>query len=164
MVSPPKNRLIGASVWQQEFYDALVAHENDEKEIIEAYEAFAESAPSEAVRYLINLILDDEKRHHRVFAELANTVRAEATFEDTGDRVPYPDVHRDDPALLEQTRRFLAIERRDRDELKVLARKVHTDPGSDLDAFVVDLLRTDTDRHIRILRFIEQLVRNSPLR
>lgn len=158
-----ENDLVGASVFDRKLYDALLAHARDEEEVIAAYEAFVEDAPSDSVRYLVKLILDDEHRHHRILAELANEVRAETSLEEHGDRVPYLDVHHDDAALLETTRRFLALERKDRVELKHLAHVV-SEAGGELDAFLVDLLRADTERHIRILRFIERLVRRSPLR
>jgi rubrerythrin len=157
------NRLVGASVFEQRAFDSLLAHERHEQEVIAAYESFATEASSEAVRYLIGLILDDERRHHRALQELANTVRTRATFEERGARLPYLDVHRRDRRLLEQTRRFLAVERADRAELKRLARTVR-DLGGELDVLVVNLLRIDTERHIGILRFIEHLVRRSPLR
>jgi hypothetical protein len=156
------DHLVGATVRQQELFDVLVAHERNEEEVISAYEGFAEKATSDAVRYLVRLILDDEKRHHRVLSELANTIRADATFEERGARVPYLDVHRRDDSLLEETERFLALERKDRVELKHLARKERTVGGA-LDAFVVDLLQSDTERHIRILHFIKNAVRTSPV-
>ena len=98
-----------------------------------------------------------------MLTELTNTIRADATFEKLDARIPYLDVHRHDDALLEATDRFLALERKDRAELKHLAHNVRTVGGS-LDAFVVELLQSDTERHIRILRFIKNSVRKSPVR
>jgi len=163
MVDVSHERLIGASGWEQHLFDALREHEHDEQEVIGAYVDFAEQTSSEAVRYLINLIVEDEKRHHRLLSELANTIRAEVTFDERGDKVPFLDVHRHDPALLEATRRFLEIERRDRTDFKDLAKEVDR-MGGPLDSFLVKMVLDDTDRHIRILRFIERLARRSPLR
>lgn len=163
MVALADERLVGASVTEQETFEALVAHERDEEEVIAGYESLAAETPSEAVRYLIKLIVEDERRHHRVLEQLANTVRFQATLDDRGAHLPYLDVHRGrDRALLEETRRFLAIERRDRAQLKHLAKSIRGS-GGELEAFVVDLLRSDTERHVAILRFIEHLVRRSPL-
>lgn len=153
--------LAGASIGQQELYDALLAHQSEESDVISAYEAFAENTSSEAVRYLICMVLDDEKRHHRVLSDLANAVRADATFDRQGTRVPLLDVRHRDQSLLEATDRFIAIERKDRAELKRLARKVRR-VGGEFDAFMIGILQADTQRHIRILRFIRQSVRNSP--
>lgn len=163
MTDVARQQLVGASVSEQELFDSLLAHEADEQEVIASYETLSSETDSETVRYLIGLIVDDERRHHRILQELANTVRSAATFEEAGPRLPFLDVRRRrDRDLLEQTRRFLAVERKDRAELKRLARSTRN-VGGELEAFVVDLLRADTERHIVILRFIEHLVRHSPL-
>lgn len=75
-------RLTGASVLEQEAFDALIAHERDEADVIAAYETFAKDTDSKVVRFLIELIVEDERRHHQVIHQLANTIRAQATFED----------------------------------------------------------------------------------
>jgi hypothetical protein len=155
-------KLVGATIPQQEFYNALLAHEREESEVISAYEALAKDASSDAVRYLISMVLDDERRHHRVLSELMNAVRADAIFDRQGTRVPLLDVRRRDVSLLEETDRFLKIERRDRSELKRLARRARQ-VGGQLDAFMIGLLQSDTERHIRILRFIRQSIRTSPV-
>jgi hypothetical protein len=49
-----------------------------------------------AVRYLVDLILEDERRHHRVLRELSNHVRAVATFEERDPRVPALDIKASD--------------------------------------------------------------------
>lgn len=162
MAEVTHERLIGASVLDQRLFDAIGAHEHDEQAVIEEYEAFAEQTSSKTVRYLINLIVEDERKHHRVLVELANTIRAEVTFEERGSRIPYLDVHRGDSELLAATKRFLEVERRDREELRSLSRQVDK-AGAPLEAFLVGLVLEDSDRHIRILRFIERLVRHSPL-
>lgn len=163
MATTADNKLTGASVFEQEAFDALVAHERDEEEVISAYEAFARETESDVVRFLIELIVEDERRHHKMLEQLANTIRAQSTFEETGPRVPYLDVHRRrDRTLLETTKRFLEVERKDRSHLKDLAKTVEAS-GGEVDAFVVDLLRMDTERHIQILKFVEHLVRRSPI-
>jgi len=162
MVESTEERLIGASEMEQLLFDAFRDHERDEQEVLDAYAAFAQQTGSQTVRYLINIIVEDERRHHRILAELANTIRAEVTFEERGKRLPHLDIHRRDQAILDSTRQFLEIERRDRDEFKGLAKQMER-VGAPLDSFLVRLVLDDTDRHIRILRFIERLVRQSPL-
>lgn len=156
--------LLDASVFDKEAIDALIAHGREEEEVITAYEALARTTRSGVVRYLVGLIVEDERRHHRVFEQLANTLRAQATLVDARPRLPQLDVHRfRDRALLEATRHFLELERQDRARLDELQRRVR-DTGDELDAFVIGLLRSDSERHVTILGFIEHLVRTSPLR
>ena len=164
MMDTDTSRLTGASVSEQEAFDALMAHERDEEDVISAYEVFATEAESGVVRFLVQLIVEDERRHHQVLQQLANTIRSQATFQETEPRLPYFDVHRQrDRGVLDATKRFLAVERKDRAHLKELAKTVES-CGGELDAFVVDLIRMDTERHIAILKFIDHLVRRSPIR
>jgi rubrerythrin len=159
----PVDHLRGASVWQEDLYEALMAHMANEGGIVDAYATFAEETSSETVRYLVRLILDDERRHHRILLDLANAVRAEATLELRDGRVPFMDVHAHDEALHQATERFLAAEREDLVQLRRLIRQAAGAGGTELEEFVLGLLREDTERHIKILKFIERLVRHSPL-
>lgn len=154
------DKLLGASTWEQHLYDMITTHERDEEEVIEAYRGFAERTESDAVRYLIGLIIDDEERHRRVLGQLADTVRAEATFEHRGPAVPRIDVHAPDPELAEATDRFIEIERHDRDELRRLEAELTRVSGSPLAELTVALVRSDTERHITILKFIAHLARH----
>lgn len=155
-----ESRPLGASMWEQEMFEMLTTHERDENAVIHAYEELADETTSDTVRYLVGLIIEDERRHHKVLGDLAaNIVHAGKRSKDG---VPYLDVHRGDSGILEETRRFLAIERRDRAEMRKLGHKVR-ESGDVLDTFLIDLLRADTEKHIRILRFIEHVVRHSPL-
>jgi hypothetical protein len=158
MGTASEDPLIGASPREEELYDALVAHETEEQEVIAAYEDLIGATTSEMVRYLGNLILEDERRHHGLLRDLRNRVRSMATFEDRRPRVPFLDVTRGDKALLALTRRFLAMERKDRAHLERIGRATRG-LGGEVDSLVVGLLVADTERHIRILRFIEDHVR-----
>lgn len=162
MAEVTKERLVGATEGDQRLFDAFREHEHNEEAVIDAYRDFGHGTDSATVRYLIDLIVEDERKHHRLLIELANTIRAEVTTQERGKRVPYLDVHRSDRAILEATGRFLEIERKDRRQFKELVKEVEH-RGSDLDSFLVRLILDDTDRHIRILRFIERMVRRSPL-
>jgi rubrerythrin len=156
-VTAQSTHLVGASVWQQELFDHLAVHVEAEKGIIEGYRRFAEEAPSDAVRYLVRLILDDEARHHRILAELANTLRAQATFQMTDAEVPHLRHPHDVKTLLEETRRFLDVEQKDRAELKALSKLMRPVADTTMWAFLIDLMRSDTERHIRILRYIARV-------
>ena len=67
-------RTTGASVSTHEVVEALDRHGREEAGLLERYRRFIEEAESPAARYLVQLILEDEQRHHRVLEELANTI------------------------------------------------------------------------------------------
>ena len=54
----------------------LETHGEREGSALASYEQVAgESSVGGAVQYLVRLILEDERRHHRLFAEMANELK-----------------------------------------------------------------------------------------
>jgi hypothetical protein len=85
-------RITGASVWEQEIYDYVSGHVATEAAILDEYQRLADDeSGSPAFRYLANLILADERRHHQLFNDLAAAVRqmGEMRLEDE----PIPSLH-----------------------------------------------------------------------
>ncbi|HLN17003.1 MAG TPA: hypothetical protein VK277_09670 [Acidimicrobiales bacterium] len=147
----------GASVWEQELYDNLSHHVGAERDILEQYRELAEEASSPAFRYLAKLILDDEERHHRLFADLAATVKSFAELRSTGQPIPYldePGTDRD--RLREETEHFLEVERKDLGELRKLSKQLRSVQDTTLWGLIVELMQMDTNKHIRILEFIRE--------
>ena len=67
-----------------------------ERRLLEEYSAIAEKTESKAFRYLVNLLIEDEIRHHRLFGELAESLQTEALLTEEEPRVPYLDFERSD--------------------------------------------------------------------
>jgi hypothetical protein len=61
---------------------------------------------------------------------------------------------RPDPALLQETKRLLAFEKSDAKELRQLRKALRQAPRSSLQPLLVDLMLHDTAKHISILEFI----------
>src|SRR3546814_3934263 len=112
--------LVGASVIEQELYDHLTSHVADEVETLRAYQALAESTESQAFRFLAELILKDERRHHQMLEDLAETVKVSAELSMEPSPIPYLDLHKDREAVLAATQALLAVEKADEKELKRL--------------------------------------------
>lgn len=146
----------GASVWEQRMYDHLTSHGQVEGEILNTYKELAESGEtSAAFRYLAEIILEDEVRHHQMFADLAESMRqmGELRVEDE----PIPSLHglrKDRDLIMEVTERLLAVERDDKKELKALAKEYEPYRDTTLWGLLVELMRLDTEKHIMILRFM----------
>ena len=70
----------GASAWERDLYAHLTGHVDAERALLKEYSGAAETSPSKALRYLVNLLIDDEIRHHRMFTELAESLRTEASL------------------------------------------------------------------------------------
>lgn len=137
----------------------LTEHLDSEQELIESYERLWMDAP-EQPRYLIGLILEDELRHHELLRDMANSLKRDIGWTGIESAVPSwvpggPQKER----LLEETTRYLELERRDVSALKDLAKRSRQgrDPG--VFSLLIELMRLDTKKHIAILTFIEKSCR-----
>lgn len=148
--------LMGASVWEQEIYDYLCRHVDKEQEVLDEYAREAEQSGSKAFRYLVGLIMEEERRHHERFLDLANSLRASVTWESDPivPRIeqwgPLPD------RVVDATERLIAEERADAKELHALEQKLKVVKDTTLWQLLVRLMEYDTDKHIAILQFVRE--------
>lgn len=151
-------RATGASVAATEVVHALDRHGREEAELLTRYEQYVEQTGSPVARYLVRLIVDEERRHHRMLEELANTI-AWGHFGDEG-RVELPNQpprwRGPDRTLRAETRALLRHERRDRRQLRSLGRRLRTYGDVPLWNLLIELMRLDTEKHVSILSFIEK--------
>ena len=153
-------RITGASVWEQEVYDFVSGHVATEGAILDEYQRLAEDpSGSPAFRYLAGLILADERRHHQIFNDLAESIRqmAELRMDDE----PIPSVHglkADRERVIATTEQLLETERADARELKQLAKKLKDVSETTMWGLLVELMQDDTAKHVKILKFIHEQV------
>ena len=149
-------RIIGASVWEQDMYDYVSGHVATEGAILEEYQRLAEDpSGSPAFRYLAGLILADERRHHQMFNDLAESIRKLAEL--SADDGPIPSLHglkADRERIMATTERLLETERADAKELKQLAKQMKDMRETTLWTLLLELMQDDTSKHIKILQFI----------
>jgi len=153
---------LAGSEWDQNLLAHFQEHVEGERDLLEAYAKFRDEGP-EYVRYLADMILADEARHHQLFRELVNRVRADIDWRDYGPQVPYVDPARDrGPALLEATDRLLAFERDDEKGLERLQKELRPVRNTTLFSLLVELMELDTKKHIAILEFIRRKATDRP--
>ena len=148
-------RMSGASTSTRALVSQLEQHGSDEGELLAVYEDMAESAADQGSRYLINLILDDERRHHRLLVEMANAMA-------WGDPSASPE--RATPAisgsvdgdLLLQTKKLRRAEEADFRKLRRMRRRLRPFAKTTMWALLVDLMILDTKKHATMLRFLER--------
>lgn len=147
---------LGGSEWDEQLLAHFQEHVEDEWELLEAYAKFRDAGP-EYVRYLIDLIIADEARHHQMFRELVNRVRSDIDFREYGPQVPYIGPRADTAeVLLEATDRFLVFEREDETALRRLKKELRPVRDTTLFSLLVELMELDTKKHIAILEFIRR--------
>lgn len=151
-------RITGASVWEQQLYDYVCDHVATEGAMLDQYQHLADDETSSpAFRYVANLILADERRHHQLFNDLAESIKqmAEIRLEDE----PIPSLRglrADRIRIMAVTDRLLDAERADAKELKQLAKSLGELRDTTLWGLLVELMQDDTAKHIKILSFIRE--------
>ena len=124
--------------------------------MLEEYVTAAEGTQSKALAYLVNLLVEDEHRHHRFFNELASSLKSEAELSGVEPVIPRLDLRLVDSAdLLATSRRLLEHERSDAAELKRLHKELRDLQDTTLWGLLVEIMQRDTEKHIAILKFVE---------
>jgi rubrerythrin len=145
----------GLSVWEADLLRHLSQHMEQEGALLASYKTLAEKSDADYVRYLVELIMEDEIRHHRLFAELGNAIRSAVERTD-GLAVPMVRNATNPEELLAATKQLLERERTDERELKRLSRELKDLRGTSVWPLLVELMERDTAKHQGILRFLEQ--------
>ena len=152
----------GASVWERDLFAHLTNHVEHEGKLLSEYVHLAETTDSKALAYVIRLLLDDERRHHSQFAELAASLKSEAELRAADPVIPRLDFDRADrDVALEVTRRLLANEEADAVELKRLRKDLRDVEDTTLWALLVETMQRDTEKHMAVLRFVEDHTKNN---
>jgi rubrerythrin len=147
---------VDLSVWSQQLVEYLTSHMDSEREVLRSYAQLVEDGQPDHVRYLVELILADEVRHHQLFGEMINALRAEMDQRDISPRLPDFTSGRASPELLAETRRLLELERHDARELSRLKRELGKVDDTRWWTVLVEVMRLDTKKHVELLEFIEQ--------
>ncbi|HEY5025098.1 MAG TPA: hypothetical protein VII76_08985 [Acidimicrobiales bacterium] len=153
-------RVTGASTGERDIVEWITRHAQEEQVLLERYAHVAEHTTSPATRYLVDLIIEDERRHHRVLSQIAHAI-AWGSINSKEPAVPrITDRNGGDGGdsegdgdLIQAARALLASEKRDRVELRRLRRRLRSYSGT-IWPLLIDLMLLDTDKHTRILRHV----------
>lgn len=147
----------GWSVSEAELLSHLYNHAAHEAALLDEYVQAAGTTESKALAYLIEILMEDERKHHRWFGELASSLQTDATLSGADPTIPRMDFHRADRATVRDvTDRLLEHEKADERELKRLQREMRDLKDTTLWGLLVELMQRDTDKHIAILHFVKK--------
>lgn len=152
--------MVEIDVWAQQLAHYLQEHMDTEREGLRDYAHLAAETKNDQVRFLINIILDDEVRHHRIFQDMVNWIRAEhAQREDMETNIgSRPSVSGEEREhLIEMTETMLELEREDETHLKELEKMVAEVADTAWWSALVDAMRHDTRKHIMLLEAVRRL-------
>lgn len=148
----------GLSVWEAELFDYLSQHIENEAKLLDSYCDLAGRSGSPYVSYLLELIAQDEARHHTLFGELLNALRA-TVERDVGPSVPNVTPVENADEIQAETERFIGFETEDLRHLKRLAGELRPMRGLSLWPMLVETMERDTEKHLVMLRFIRDRLR-----
>ena len=155
--------LAGASIWESELFEYLSSHEESERGLLVEYQEAASGRGSATFSYLVDLIVEDEIRHHRLFRELTSALRSDVRCAPTSRPCPVPaDWGPNAPErVVALTERLLDREHADARELRRLVGVLEELEDVTLWPLLVRLMQMDTEKHIAILEFVRRLARTA---
>jgi hypothetical protein len=154
--------LAGASIWESELFEHLSSHVENERDLLAEYQKAAADSGSAAFTYLVDLIMEDETRHHRLFRELTSALRSDVELCPDEPAVPRPDNWGPDPSrVVALTEALLAREHEDARELHHLTAALGELEDVTLWPLLVRLMAMDTAKHIAILEFVRRGARTA---
>ena len=146
-------RATGASGDMRDLVELLAHHDHEEAPLLAAYRSLATGTDG-VVRYIIDLILEDECRHHRLLVEMATAMAWSGVGADSGPRTPALGLGVN-PEVVRLTRKLRRSEQADRRALRAIHRRLRPFADETLWSLLVNLMEHDTEKHIAMLRFLE---------
>lgn len=144
--------------WAHHLGAHLGTHIQSERESLDAYQDLESRTDGTLVGYLIAMIIQDERNHHRLLSDMRDALMS-GFLEPS----PNPLTHEleDDETqatLREITERMLSVERHDLKELREMRSDLSSVADTKPWVALVDVMEADTQKHIKLLSFIlEQL-------
>ncbi|MEK6206651.1 MAG: hypothetical protein AABM32_03330 [Chloroflexota bacterium] len=133
----------------------LDAHVDGESEHVEAYRRFSHTMSDPIVKLLMDLVVEDEARHHELMRRMAARLRDDIRATRSEDALPYAPSPRNG-----RLRGFAAVvdayARDERREVRQL-RRLASDAGLLYDgvfALILETMADDSAKHERVMRFV----------
>ncbi|HJU50725.1 MAG TPA: hypothetical protein VJ815_00190 [Acidimicrobiia bacterium] len=153
--------MVDIDLWAQQLTHYLQEHMDTEREALRSYAHLAEETKSDRVRFLIQMVIDDEVRHHRLFQDMIHWMRSEHSGrDDIESRIGSTasvGVGDEREHLVELTDRLLEMEQDDERELKELEKIVTEVADTAWWSSLVEAMRLDTRKHIMLMEAIKKL-------
>lgn len=145
----------------QHLLNEFKSHESDEAEGLKIYQKIADDSEDPLVRFLLNLIVADEERHHQIIGRMIEQLRDDLAST-RPERVPREKLGAGakQAGLREMLDHFIDVERKGIKEYERLSK---ASKGLEQDLFGL-LCRTmihDSVKHIAILEFLRRRVRQA---
>jgi bacterioferritin (cytochrome b1) len=137
------------------------SHEGQEREFLIRYKEVAERSKSRFVRFLLQLIISDEEKHHAVTHAMVSTLQGSLRWTQPADAIgSLHEGEEEKDELLKLTRDFIRLEREGVKEYKKLIKDCR-DYYHGLFGLLLDTMIQDSEKHIRILQFLQKKLKEA---
>lgn len=134
--------------------EAFELHQRGEEEVTRRYQAMAHKSKSPLVRFLLQLMVSDEEKHHALTHSMISTLRAGLDWSRPEDAIGgLGEIEGERDELLALTENFLRLERDGIKECKRLM-KSSRDYYGGLFEMLLRLMVRDSEKHVEIMDFL----------
>lgn len=137
------------------------AHESQEGKFTRQYKEIAEKSKNPLVKFLLQLIISDEEKHHAVTHAMVSTLKGGLTWSRPEDAISgFYDLGEGTDELLKLTEDFIGLEREGIREYKKLIKECkHYYRG--LFGLLLQSMIRDSEKHVEILEFLRQRLKEA---
>ena len=137
------------------------SHENQEREFLHRYKEVADKSKSRFVKFLLQLIISDEEKHHAVTHAMVSTLQGSLRWTHPADAIGIlHEGEEETEELLRLTRDFIRLEKEGVKEYKKLIKECR-DYYHGLFGLLLDTMIQDSEKHIGILQFLQKKLKEA---
>ncbi|MGH7770549.1 MAG: hypothetical protein ACREQP_24110 [Candidatus Binatia bacterium] len=137
------------------------SHETQEREFLRQYKEIAGDVRQPLIKFLLQLIISDEEKHHAVTHAMVATLKGDLNWTKPEDAIRgLYDLDGKKKELLAGTEQFIRTEKQGIQECKTLA-KVSRRYYKGLFALLMGCMVHDSKKHVRILEFLRDRLREA---
>jgi bacterioferritin (cytochrome b1) len=136
--------------------NAFEAHESEEAKFTRRYKEIAEKYKNPLVKFLLQLIISDEEKHHAVTHAIMSTLKGSLNWTNPEDAITgLYDLVKEKDELLRITEDFIQLERKGIKEYKTLI-KACDRYYQGLFTLLLKTMIDDSEKHVEILEFLRE--------
>jgi rubrerythrin len=139
--------------------DEFESHEAQEREVVDRYMEVSKGSINPFVKFLLQLIIGDERKHYEVTHAMLSTLRGSLTWTRPKDAIPGMR-ELEDTEMLQLTEKFIQLEK---EGIKQYKKLISESRGYYRDLFVLlfqSMIR-DSEKHVEILEFLRRKVKEA---
>jgi bacterioferritin (cytochrome b1) len=137
------------------------SHDVKEGEFIRGYKEFAEKSKDSLIRFLLQLIISDEEKHHAIIHAMAANLKGNLQWTKQQDALPtFSEMGEEKKTLLKLTADFIEHEKEGIKETKKLI-KVCQGYYQGLFSLLLQATLHDSEKHVEVLEFLHKRLKES---